>query len=233
MILKDVIYRLKALANPEKVLYKEQKFGVKSTNALGIYIKDLNVLAREIGKDESLAVQLFDSNIYEAKLLCSKIFRPKFLTNELAEKWLIHFTNWEICDSFSMGIIAKSPLAHSKILEWTQREKEFEKRAGFATMAAYCMADKKAANTIYINFFPLLMKASTDERLYVKKAVNWALRSIGKRNRDLNVAAIQLSKEIAQKENKTAQWIAKDALKELESKMLNVLDYPRNVYRPA
>ncbi len=229
--LSQVLTRLKSLANPEKVLFKKQKFGIVANNALGVMHSDLNVMAREIGKNETLAIELFETNVYEARILCAKLFPPKKLTNELAEHWVKTFENWEVCDSFSMGVIAKSPLAKQKILNWINRKSEFEKRAGFATMAAYCMADKKAGNEVYESFLPLIIKASTDERLYVKKAVNWALRSIGKRNIDLNKKAIETAETILLIDSPAAQWIAKDAIKELSSAKANVLDYPRSIYR--
>ncbi len=231
MTLEEVLKRLKSLADPEKISYKEKKFGVHSSNALGIYMKELNALAKEIGKDELLAVQLFDSGIYEAKILCSKIFRPKHLSEQLAEKWILHFENWEICDSFCMGIIAKSPLAQVKIDTWTLRENEFERRAGFATMAAYCMADKIAPNEVFVSFLPHIVHAATDHRLYVKKAVNWALRNIGKRNKDLKIAAIQTAHQLLTLNSANANWIAKDALKELERENVRMSDYPRTIYR--
>lgn len=228
---EDIISRLKSLANPDKVLFKKRKFGIISNNALGIMHSDLNALAREIGKNETLAIELFDTNVYEARILCAKLFPPKKLTNELAEKWVKTFENWEVCDSFSMGVIAKSPLAKSKIKEWVSREPEFEKRAGFATLAAFCMADKNADNSTYEAFIPVIIASATDERLYVKKAVNWALRSIGKRNIDLNKKAIEASNEILKIDSKSARWIANDALKELTGEKVNILDYPRNLYR--
>jgi 3-methyladenine DNA glycosylase AlkD len=233
MTVEIIINRLKALADPEKVLFKKKKFGVAADNALGVYQKDLNILAKEIGqKNAQLAIDLFDTGIYEARCLCSKVFPPKEITSELMEKWVVTFENWEICDSFSMKLFAKSPLAVLKINEWADREREFERRAAFATMAGYCMADKKAGNEVYEAFFPLIKNAATDERLYVKKAVNWALRSIGKRNIDLNKQAIEIARDILQLENKAAQWIAKDALRELEKENVNILDYPRKIYRP-
>lgn len=228
----EVLQKLKELANPEKVLFKEKKFGIVAQNSLGVYGKDLNRIAREIGKNSDLAIQLFDSEIYEARLLCSKICKPKDITEALIEYWTPTFTNWEICDSFSMGLYSKSPFAVNIINEWSKRKPEFEKRAAFATMASYCMADKRAGNDVYEAFFALIKREAMDERLYVKKAVNWALRSIGKRNIDLNKQAILVAKEIYQMESKAAQWIAKDAMKELQGEKLNILDYPRVLYRP-
>ncbi len=238
MTKEEIIESLKALADPEKVSFKQKKFGVIANNSLGVYHKDLKEIAREIKKSipktdvNALAIELFDTYIYEARLLCSKLFNPKDLTFELMEYWTPTFENWEICDSFCMGIYAKSPIPIPKIKEWANRTKEFEKRAAFATMAAYCMADKKAANEVYEAFLPIIKKAATDERIYVKKAVNWALRSIGKRNIDLHESAIETANQIAEMDNKAAKWIAKDALRELEGEKLNILDYPRCIYRP-
>ncbi len=228
----EIINRLHQLSEPDKVAFKEKKYGIIANNSLGIYQKDIKELAKEIGKDSSLAIQLFDSGIYEARILCSKLFKPKELTEAIMEKWVKTFENWEICDSFSMGLFAKSEYAVSKAIEWSARSNEFEKRAGFAIMAAYCMANKKADNGVYESLLPIIIRESTDERNFVKKAVNWALRSIGKRNIDLNKSALQTAYKIAELDNKAAKWIAKDAIRELSGDKVNILDYPRSIYRP-
>lgn len=232
MTLKETITRLRSLADPEKATFKQAKYNIVTNNALGIYMKDLNVLAKEIGKNTDLALALFDTGLYDARILCSKIMRPKEVTEKMMEYWTPTFENWEICDSFSMGLYSKSPFAVQKINEWSSRFPEFEKRAAFATLSSYCMADKKASNEVYEAFFPLLVREATDNRIYVKKAVNWALRSIGKRNKDLNKSAVNVAYKISEIDSKAAQWIAKDAIKELSGKKLNVLDYPRAIYRP-
>ena len=231
MNFNEVITELHHLGNAEKVLFKEKKFGIISKNALGIYHKDLRELAKKIGKNNGLAIKLFDSDIYEARILCSKLFSPKDITEELMEKWVQTFENWEVCDSFSMGLFAKSEFAVLKINEWSLRTAEFEKRAAFATMAAYCMADKKAENEVFERFFGLLKQAATDERQYVKKAVNWALRNIGKRNVDLHKMALEVAHEILEMDGKAAKWIARDAIRQLTKKKVNILDYPRGIYR--
>lgn len=231
MNFEQIISLLEKLSDKDKIILKEKKFGIISNNALGIYHNDLKEIAKQIEKDNQLAIQLFESGIYEARILCSKLYNVKDLTETLMEKWVATFENWEICDTFCMGLFAKSKFAVSKAKEWTSRENEFEKRAGFTIIAAYCMADKKAENEIFEQFFPIIIKQSTDDRIYVKKAVNWALRNIGKRNVDLNQKAIEIAKEINEIENKTAIWIAKDALNELESEKINILDYPRETYR--
>lgn len=231
MTYKKVIERLYKMQNPDKVLFKEKKFGVVSNNSLGIYHSELKIIAKEIGQDNELAIQLFDSGIYEARLLCSKLFKPKNITESLMEKWVKTFENWEICDSFCMGLFAKSEFAVTKIEEWTQRKPEFQKRAGFTIMAAYCMADKKSDNELFEQFFPIIKREVNDDRLYVKKAVNWALRNIGKRNIDLNKKAIEVANEILNFKSKSAKWIAKDAIRKLQVKNVNILDYPREKYR--
>lgn len=232
MTYDEIIARLYELQDPEKVIFRKKKFGIVSNNSLGIYHKDLKGIAKEIGQNNQLALQLFDSGIYEGRLLCSKLFNPKKVTEELMEKWVRTFENWEVCDSFCMALFSKSKFALAKIIDWTERKPEFEKRAGFATMAAYCMADKKSDNELFFQFFPMILREATDERLYVKKAVNWALRNIGKRNIDLNRKAIQVANQLLQSDNPSAKWIAKDALKELEKENVRISDYPRNIYRP-
>jgi len=227
----QIIDLLKKKANPDKIQLKETKFGIVSRNALGIYHKDLKLLAKSLPKNDKLAIQLFDTDIYEARLLCSKIFDPQNLTEQLMDKWTSTFENWEICDSFCMGLFAKSKHALPKAIEWTEREREFEKRAGFTTIAAYCMADKDSGNATFEQFFPIIKRECTDERLYVKKAVNWALRNIGKRNIDLKSRAISVAKEILEVNDPTAKWIAKNALKELTSAKVRSSDYPGAVYR--
>jgi 3-methyladenine DNA glycosylase AlkD len=245
MTSSQILQKLQKLADPEKLEFKRKKFGIVANNALGVYIRDLKEIAKEIGTNNELALELFDSGVYEGRLLCSKVFKPKDVTEALMEKWVVTFENWEVCDSFSMTLFARSPFALQKINEWSKRKPEFEKRAAFATMAAYCMADKKADNSVYEKFLPILIREATDERLYVKKAVNWALRSIGKRNPDLNKAAIataiQISALVPPKalaggqdnpSNRASQWIAKDAIRELTTEKVNILDYPRAIYRP-
>ena len=229
--LKSVIKELEKLANPEKVNFKRKKYGIIANDSLGIYHSDLKVLAKQIGYQPTLAFELITTDIYEARLLASKILKPKDVTPEYMDTWVSQFENWEVCDSYCMGLFSKTPYAIDKINEWASREKEFEKRAAFATLSSYCMADKKSLNPVFESFFPLIINASTDERVYVKKAVNWALRSIGKRNKDLNNQAIKVAQSIEKQESKAAKWIAKDAIKELSGEKVNILDYPRHIYR--
>jgi 3-methyladenine DNA glycosylase AlkD len=232
MTLEQVIKRLQVLADPEKILIKQRKFGIIAKNSLGIYHQDLKPLAKEIGPDNALALALFDCGIYEAKILCSKIYDPHVISSEQMDKWLLEFDNWEICDSFCMGFFAKSPHALSKAMVWSADESEFTKRAGFVIMAAYGFANKKADNALFEQFFQPIQDAAEDPRLYVKKAVNWTLRNIGKRNRDLHKKALLLAHTLLNMESKSAKWIARNAINELNKPSVSMLDYPRSIYRP-
>ncbi|WP_282124192.1 DNA alkylation repair protein [Algibacter mikhailovii] len=227
----EVIACLYDLRDADKVALKAKKFGVVGNNALGIYHKELKMIAKDIGFDKELAIQLFDSGIYEGRLLCSKMIKPEDVTEDLMEKWVKTFENWEICDSFSMGLFAKSEFALAKISEWTKREPEFEKRAGFTIMASYSMADKNSGNDLFEQFFPIITREANDDRLYVKKAVNWALRNIGKRNIDLNKKASEVAQDLLEFQSSSAKWIAKNALNELQKEHVRMSDYPRAIYR--
>lgn len=231
MQLTEILSELKLISNPEIKAFKAKKFGIECDNSWGVYQKDISILAKRIGKNTKMGIKLFNTNIYDAQLLCSKICKPKEITEQLMEEWIVHFNTWEICDSFCMQLFKFHPLAIEKAIAWSNRKKEFEKRAGFVLMATYGFADKNAPNEVFEQFFPFLIQQANDERIYVKKAVNWALRQIGKRNIDLNKKAIIVAKLILEQDSKSAQWIAKDALRELQGNKINILDYPRKVYR--
>lgn len=233
MQLKEILKELKSLSNKDIKAFKARKYGIKADNSWGVYQKDLQILAKKIGKNTEMGIALFNTEIYDAQLLCAKICKPKELTEALMDQWITYFNSWEICDSFCMQLFKYHPLAIQKALEWSKRMREFEKRAGFVLMATYGFADKKARNEVFEQFFPIMIQHANDERLYVKKAVNWALRQIGKRNMDLNKKAIETARFILSIDSKPAKWIAKDALREFQSAKVNILDYPRDIYRKA
>ncbi len=166
---EQIVAWLYANADEEKSIQKTKRFGIVANEALGFYQKDLNVLAKNLKKDKTLAIELFDTGIYEARILCAKIFPIKDITPDLMEKWVATFENWEICDTFCMGLFSKSEFAKEKIFEWSFRSREFEKRTGFTVLASYCMADKKASNEVFLEFLPIIKREATDPRLYVKK----------------------------------------------------------------
>lgn len=232
MNLKQAVEALQKLGDPQVAERKAKRFGItQSAQTLGIYQKDLNTLAKKIGKDSSLGLALFETGIYEARILCSKIYRPKDLTEELMEDWVQTFDNWEICDSFSMKFFTSSPYVDQKIAAWTQREELFVKRAGFVMIASYGSVFKQTTNSGITAFLPLIKAAAEDERLYVKKAVNWALRSIGKRNIDLHKLAVDCAEELLTRPSSAAQWIAKDALREFQKPGLSLRGFPRPAYQ--
>lgn len=229
MQLNDVLAALEKMGSPE-VKQTKARFAITADHSHGIFLKDLKLLAKQIGMNDKLALQLFDSGIYEARLLCSNIYNPAHLTEALMEKWVATFENWEICDTYCMGFFGVTPFAVSKALQWTTYEGEFQKRAGFVLMVAYAFTDKHASNDVIRQFFPIMIQHANDERTYVMKGINWALRQVGKRNPDLYQEAIEVAHQIHALGSKPARWIAKDALRQLHSPKVFFKNYPRDIY---
>lgn len=213
----ELISRLKAMENPENVAGMA-RFGISSKNTLGISVVTLRKIAREVGKDHALAQKLWSSGIHEARLLACFIADPKKVTPALMNRWVKGFDSWDVCDQCCMNLFDKTPYAYEKVKEWSQRKEEFVKRAAFALMAGLAFHDKKASNANFQRFFPIIKAAATDSRNYVKKAVNWALRQIGKRNAFLHREAMRTANQIAKIDSSSARWIATDAIRELKSK---------------
>ena len=206
------------MSNPEAVAGMS-KFGINPHNTYGVSIPKLREIAKETGKHHELALELWGSKIHEARILASFIDEPEKVTEDQLEKWVKDFDSWDVCDQVC-GLFEETPYAYSKAVEWVSRKEEFVKRAAFALMAGLAVHDKKARDEQFERFFPLLKQAATDDRNFVKKAVNWALRNIGKRNRVLNKKAIEVAREIQEVDSKTAKWIASDALRELTSQAI-------------
>jgi 3-methyladenine DNA glycosylase AlkD len=185
---------------------------------LGVSIPDLRKIAKELRKDHVLAVELWKTGIPEAKILAAMIDEPEKLTETQMEDWVKEINSWDICDQVCMNLFEKIPLAWKKIFDWSNRDEEFIKRTAFALIACLAWHDKDAEDEKFVKLFPVIRHGATDERNFVKKAVNWALRNIGKRNPNLNKAAIKTAKEIQRIDSKAASWIASDAIRELESK---------------
>ena len=208
-----VIARLKKMANPKNVAGMA-RFGINPKGTLGISIPHLRRLAREIGRDHRLAHQLWRSGIHEARILASYIEDPRRVSGAQMERWVKDFDSWDVCDQVS-GLFETTPSARIKIRKWAADDREFVKRAAFAIMAGLAVHDKTAGDRDFERFFPIIKRAATDDRNFVKKAVNWALRNIGKRNSRLNRRAVAVAKEIARIDSPAARWIAADALREL------------------
>ena len=211
---ETILNRLHSMANPAAV-NGMARYGINPKNNLGISIYKLREIAKEIGSDHELALQLWSSGIHDARLLACFIDEPDMLTSYQMDAWAGDFDSWDVCDQACTSLFDQNQLAWKKAFEWAEREEEFVKRAAFALIAGLAVHAKDASDKEFEQFFSLIRLHAIDERNYVKKAVNWALRNIGKRNQILNKKVIQLSKEILQIDSKSAHWIARDALREL------------------
>ena len=214
--LESVLQRLYELADPSN-LEGMAHFGLVGEKRLGIAIPPLRKLAKEIGKQHDLALALWRTGIPEAQILASMVADPRQVTAGQLEEWAADFCAWDICDQVCMNLFEKVPAAVERIPQWVERKEEFVRRTPFSLIACLAWHDKKAADDSFLQYFPLIKLAADDERNFVKKAVNWALRNIGKRNPALNQAAIQLAEELKEWDSRPARWIAADALRELRS----------------
>lgn len=194
------------------------RFGINVSHAFGVSVSQLREFAkREIGrKDHDLAEGLWASGVHEAQILATLIDDPRQVTEAQMDRWVQDFDSWDVCDGACSNLFDKTPFAYDKAREWSSREEEFVRRAAFALMAALAVHDKKADDEAFLRFLPIIKNASVDERNLVKKAANWALRQVGKRNSRLNAAAIATAQEIGGLDSKSARWIASDALRELQ-----------------
>jgi 3-methyladenine DNA glycosylase AlkD len=214
MTYNEVIALLQQHADPRAV-EGMARFGIRSAHVVGISIPVLRKMAKELGKDHALAVELWTSGLHEARILASMIDDARLVSEEQMEAWVADFDAWDVCDQVCGNLFDKTPYAYQKAVEWCHREQEFVRRAGFVLMAELAVHDKQMADEAFLLFFPLIKQYATDERNFVKKAVNWALRQIGKRNARLRVVAIEWAEEIGTIDSRAARWIGKDALREL------------------
>jgi len=210
----DILKKLKSLSDP-KAVEGMARFGINPENTFGVSIPNLRKMAKETGRDRALAQQLWASGIHEARILASMVDNPKMVTEEQLERWVKDFDSWDVCDQCCMNLFEKTKFAYQKAVEWSSNDKEFIKRTGFVLMARLAVSDKKADDKQFEPFLPIIKRESTDNRNFVKKAANWALRQIGKRNLNLNRKAVETAKEIQEIDSKSAKWIASDALREL------------------
>lgn len=210
----NILENLKSLSNP-KAVEGMGRFGVNTARAYGISMVILRKMAREIGRDHALTQELWASDIHEAQILASLIDDPAKVTVAQMESWVRCFDSWDICDQCCQNLFAGTIFACQKAVEWSSNDSEFVKRAGFVLMARLAVSDKKASDSQFERFLPIIKREATDDRNFVKKAVNWALRQIGKRNARLRQKAIETARELQQTDSKSARWIASDALREL------------------
>lgn len=212
--LSEMVSKLRSLANPDDAKGME-RFAIMGKEVLGIKVPVLRDIAKETGKHHELALELWETGIHEARILATMIDRPEEVTEEQLEKWVSDLDSWDLCDHFCGNIAADTRFAEKKIHEWSGRKEEFVKRAAFVLIAEF--AFRKPDDESLSGYLDLIKEASTDDRNFVKKAVNWALRNIGKRNMKMNREAIEAAEKIAATDSKAARWIASDALRELNS----------------
>ena len=213
MTLKEIVSLLESWRDPKNIAGMAL-FGISAKGTLGVPVPKLRGLARKIKTDHALALGLWETGIHEARLLATMIADADRITPAQADAWTADFDSWDTCDQACMNLYRRTPFAWKKACAWARSEEEFVRRAGFALMAALA-AGKAASDAKFIALLPLIRRYSVDERNFVRKAVNWALRQIGKRNLRLNEAALKAAKEIRKIDSKSARWIAADAIREL------------------
>ena len=207
------------------------RYGIKIDRAYGLSMVELRSLAKTIGKDHQLALDLWETEYHESRLLSSIIDVPAMVTDDQMEHWVDQFDSWDICDQCCSNLFSRTPFAIEKAKEWAFRGEEYVRRAGFVMMAALAVHDKKAEDGLFLNFLTLIdSDAADDDRPFVRKAVNWALRQIGKRNMCLQVEAIRTAQKINARGTKSARWIARDALRELQSEKTIAMIEKRKVH---
>jgi 3-methyladenine DNA glycosylase AlkD len=196
------------------------RFGIKAENNYGNSVTYLRAYAKKLGKNHELAVKLWKTGIRDARMVAVCIQDPKTVTESQIDLWVKDLDSWDICDHCCGTLIDKTHFVYKKMNEYSKEDKEFVKRAGFAIGAWAAVHNKKDSDKIFEDFLQVIKEESTDERNYVKKAVNWALRNIGKRNKNINKKAIKVAKEIQKIDSKSARWIANDAIRELSSEKI-------------
>jgi len=193
------------------------RYGIVASKPFGVSMASVQRLAKRIGRDHELAVALWNTGYYEARLLAVFVADPARVTSALMDRWCKDFENWADCDTACFQLFDRTPHAFAKVAQWSRRRPEFERRAAFALLASVALHDKQATSAAFLRCLPLIEAAAGDERNFVKKAVSWALRAIGRRNPELHAAALSLARRLASAAEPSARWIGRAAVKELTS----------------
>jgi 3-methyladenine DNA glycosylase AlkD len=191
------------------------RYGLTSKNTLGVSVANIRVLAKRLGRNHGLALALWDTGVYEARMLTTFVDEPSRVTPAQMDRWCRDFDSWGICDALCFHLFDKTPHAWKKIAKWPEARGEFAKRAAFALLASVALHDKTAPDKLFLDSLPLIERAAPDGRNFVKKAVSWALRGIGKRNVALHSAALKLSRRLIASPHPASRWIGRDALRDL------------------
>ncbi len=216
MHMDDVLHQLKELADPSR-LNGMARYGIPVDRALGVSLPQIRSLAKEIGRDHPLAIALWATKVHEARMLATLVDEPDMVSESQMDAMVDEFASWDICDQCCNNLFRLTPIAWKKALEWSDLQGEFQKRAGFALMAALAVHDRRAKDDDFHTFLEAVERHSVDGRKYVMKALNWALRQIGKRNLVLNRKAVEAAERIMVKGDRASRWVASDALRELKS----------------
>jgi 3-methyladenine DNA glycosylase AlkD len=211
----SILRALKAHASPTNVAGMA-RFGMSTRKRLGVSVALMRRIAKTAGKDHAVALSLWRTGIPEARIVASMVAVPAAMRADEMDDWVGGFDSWDVCDQVCMNLFDKTALARKKISEWAGRDEEFVRRAAFAVIASLASHDKAASDAEFIGYLPLIEHGAIDARNFVKKAVNWALRNIGKRNTRLNRAAIAAARRLRSVESGAARWVGADALRELE-----------------
>lgn len=196
------------------------RYAIPSDKAFGVSVGKLRQFAKRLGKNHELALHLWQSGWYEGRMLATFVDDPDLVTAAQMDKWARDFDSWAICDTACFSLFARTPHAWKKVTQWAKRDDEFIKRAAYALLASLCLHDKEATDVSFKRGLVLIEKAAKDDRNFVKKGVNWALRCIGKRNASLNAAAIKTARRLAASEHPATRWVGKDALRDLTAPAL-------------
>jgi 3-methyladenine DNA glycosylase AlkD len=215
-LLAGLLEVLRAHANPANVAGMA-RYGISSVGTLGVPVHVLRRLAKQTGRDHALAEQLWNSGIHEARILATLVDDPLRVTARQMDRWARDFDSWDVCDHTCHNLFRYTPMAFGKAAQWARAKREFVRRAGFSLMAGLAVKAGNSTDEQFAAFLPLVAEAAGDDRNMVKKAVNWALRQIGKRNRRLRKMAMATATEIGKQDSRAARWIAADALRELRN----------------
>ncbi|KUG28187.1 hypothetical protein ASZ90_001951 [hydrocarbon metagenome] len=213
----DIAARIRA-AGSDRNRQGMARYGINVAQAAGVSVAFVRGIRKETGQDHGLALALWDTGLHEARFLACLTADPGQTGEALLEKWVADLDSWDICDMFTNNLVRKTPLAHAMAREWAGRSNEFVRRAGFSLMASLAVHDKKASDDRFVEYLGLVEAAACDGRNFVKKAVNWALRGIGKRNEPLRLAALETARRVVLQDTPQARWIARDAIRELETR---------------
>ena len=216
MTYDEIIERLQSQRNPDAVAGMA-RYGIVGQEVFGVKVPILRAMAREAVPDHALALRLWAYPSRETRVLATMIDRPPWVDEAQMEAWAADFDSWEVCDQACGNLFAHTPFAYAKAMAWSARPEEFVKRAAFVLMADLAHKDKKTSDEALLAFLPAIEREADDGRNFVKKAVNWALRDIGKRNAALNVQAVAVARRLAERPEPPARWNGRDARRELTS----------------